>query len=53
MKILEKAAADMSIKLIPEATGGGSDTNVINRKGIQAVNMSVGNGKRCIAWRSG
>ena len=25
-----------------EATGGGSDTNIINGKGIQAVDLSVG-----------
>ncbi len=42
MGILKKAAADSAIELIPEATGGGSDTNVINGKGIQAVDMSVG-----------
>jgi len=42
MKILKKAAADISIELLPEATGGGSDTNIINGKGIQAVDMSIG-----------
>ena len=42
MKILRKAAADIDIELLPEATGGGSDTNIINGKGIQAVDMSIG-----------
>ncbi len=33
-----------SLKIRPEYTvsGGGSDTNVINRAGIQAVNLSIG-----------
>ena len=42
MMILKKAAADSTIELVPEATGGGSDTNVINGKGIQAVDISIG-----------
>ncbi|NJD01567.1 MAG: M20/M25/M40 family metallo-hydrolase [Ruminiclostridium sp.] len=42
MKILKKAAADAAIELVPAATGGGSDTNVISGKGIQAVDISIG-----------
>lgn len=42
MDILKKAAAECGIELLPEATGGGSDTNVINGKGIQAVDISIG-----------
>lgn len=40
--ILRKAAQKTGIELILEATGGGSDTNIINGKGIQAVDLSVG-----------
>lgn len=40
--ILGKASKKIGIELILEATGGGSDTNIINGKGIQAVNLSVG-----------
>lgn len=40
--ILKKAASESGIGLILEATGGGSDTNIINGKGIQAVDISVG-----------
>lgn len=42
MSILEKAAADSRLKLKPGPTGGGSDTNILNSKGIQAVDISVG-----------
>lgn len=42
IKILDKAAKSLNIDLILEATGGGSDTNIINGKGIQAVDLSVG-----------
>lgn len=42
LKFLEKAAKNKGIELILEATGGGSDTNNINSKGIQAVDISVG-----------
>ncbi|MCX7749239.1 MAG: M20/M25/M40 family metallo-hydrolase [Clostridia bacterium] len=40
--ILRKAADEVGIKLELEATGGGSDTNIINSKGIRAVDISVG-----------
>jgi len=42
IKFLEKAAQNTGIELVLEATGGGSDTNIINSKGIQAVDISVG-----------
>lgn len=40
--IMKRAAEDAGIKLVLEESGGGSDTNIINGKGIQAVNISVG-----------
>lgn len=40
--ILKKASMEAGIELKLEATGGGSDTNIINGKGIQAVDISVG-----------
>lgn len=42
IKILRKAAEKSGIELKLEATGGGSDTNIINDKGIQAVDVSIG-----------
>ncbi len=42
IKILEKAARNCGLPLVLEATGGGSDTNIINGKGIQAVDMAIG-----------
>ena len=40
--ILQKAAASADIELLLEETGGGSDTNIYNSKGIEAVDISVG-----------
>ena len=42
IKVLETAAQKAGIRLNLEATGGGSDTNIVNQKGIKAVNISVG-----------
>ncbi len=42
VKILEGALKKIKIKPAYEASGGGSDTNVINRSGIRAVNLSIG-----------
>ncbi len=42
MGILQKAADDINIELLPEETGGGSDTNIFNAKGIESVDISVG-----------
>lgn len=43
--ILKKAARQAGVEFRPEATGGGSDTNIINGKGICAVDVSVGMNK--------
>lgn len=40
--LLKKAADRLGIPLNLHSTGGGSDTNVINGKGIPAVDISVG-----------
>jgi len=42
MDILRKAADDAGIVLLPEETGGGSDTNIFNEKGIESVDLSTG-----------
>ena len=42
ISILKKASQLTGIELVLEATGGGSDTNIVNSKGIQAVDLSVG-----------
>jgi len=42
IRILETASGKAGIPLKLVATGGGSDTNIISQKGIQAVNISVG-----------
>jgi len=42
IKILRRASNKVGVELLTEATGGGSDTNIINSKGIKAVNVSVG-----------
>jgi tripeptide aminopeptidase len=42
ISFLTSASIATGIDLKLEATGGGSDTNIINGKGIQAVDISVG-----------
>jgi tripeptide aminopeptidase len=42
IRILKRASGKTGIPLVLEATGGGSDTNNINSKGIRAVDLSVG-----------
>lgn len=42
LSVLKKAAEAIGIEMIPEETGGGSDTNIFNGKGIEAVDVSVG-----------
>lgn len=42
VKILENAAAASGFEFEAVATGGGSDTNIFNSKGIEAVDLSVG-----------
>jgi len=42
MSLLKDATEALNLRLLPESTGGGSDTNILNTKGIPAVNLSVG-----------
>ena len=42
ISILKKASSLSGINLKLEPTGGGSDTNIINGKGIKSVDLSVG-----------
>lgn len=42
ISVLKKASASSGIPLNLHATGGGSDTNIINGSGIPAVDISVG-----------
>ena len=42
LQLLEKATNNLNIPMNLHSTGGGSDTNIINGKGIPAVNISVG-----------
>jgi tripeptide aminopeptidase len=42
LQLMKKAASKLDIPLNLHSTGGGSDTNIINGKGISAVDISVG-----------
>lgn len=42
VKILEAAASKSGFEFQAVATGGGSDTNIFNSKGIEAVDLSIG-----------
>lgn len=42
VKTVEKAAAMIGVKPRYSSSGGGSDTNILNAKGIKAVNLSIG-----------
>lgn len=42
ISVLKTASQSTGVELKLEATGGGSDTNIINEKGIKAVDVSVG-----------
>ncbi len=42
VKVIDKAVRKIGITPVYEASGGGSDTNIINRAGIRAVNLSIG-----------
>lgn len=42
VKIMEAAAENCGIVFEAVATGGGSDTNIINSKGIEAVDIAIG-----------
>jgi tripeptide aminopeptidase len=45
LSVLRTASQNTGIELILKATGGGSDTNQINARGIRAVDLSVGTDK--------
>lgn len=42
ISVVKTAADRAGVELVPEVTGGGSDTNILNVKGIKSVNVSVG-----------
>ncbi len=42
ISVLRKAANNAGIELKLQSTGGGSDTNIINGRGIKAIDLSVG-----------
>lgn len=42
VKIIQKAAKRIKIKTSLVSSGGGSDTNILNRAGIKAINLSIG-----------
>ena len=42
INILKKAANASNINLVLESTGGGSDTNILNSRGIPSCNISIG-----------
>ncbi len=42
---VKDAAATIGLKSFTDSTGGGSDTNVFNGKGIKAVNLGIGERK--------
>ncbi len=43
LQLVKKAANELGLAVNTQPTGGGSDANIINGKGIAAVNLSVGN----------
>ncbi len=45
MKLFNKACGSISIKPVYEASGGGSDTNILNAAKHQAINLSCGMAK--------
>lgn len=42
LKIIEKAMNQVDIPYIPKPTGGGSDTNIFNGKGLKAATLGIG-----------
>lgn len=42
LKIAEKAMNKVGVKYSPHSTGGGSDTNIFNGNGINAVTLAIG-----------
>jgi tripeptide aminopeptidase len=45
LKVVENACNDINIEYKPVKSGGGSDTNIYNTKGIPSVNLGVGMSK--------
>ncbi len=45
LNVLEKACNDINIEYKPMKSGGGSDTNIYNTKGIPSVNLGIGMSK--------
>ena len=45
LEILESACNDINIEYKPMKSGGGSDTNIYNGKGIPSVNLGIGMSK--------
>ncbi len=39
---LKKACAAAGLKAAMQASGGGSDTNILNERGIPSLNLSIG-----------
>jgi tripeptide aminopeptidase len=42
IKTVKKACAAVRARAVLTSSGGGSDTNVLNEKGIRAINLSIG-----------
>lgn len=42
LKIAEKAMKNAGLEYVPRSTGGGSDTNIFNGNGINAVTLAIG-----------
>jgi len=42
LKIVESAMKNAGIDYKPKSTGGGSDTNILNKSGIKAVTLGIG-----------
>ena len=42
IELLTKAFANMGVEAKTASTGGGSDTNILNKNGIKAVNLGIG-----------
>ncbi|MBT9169334.1 MAG: Carboxypeptidase G2 [Syntrophomonadaceae bacterium] len=45
LQLVKKAGKAVGLKIVIQASGGGSDANILNGKGIDAINLGVGNGE--------
>lgn len=45
LQLVKKAGEAMGLEITILSSGGGSDANILNEKGIAAVNLGVGNGE--------